>query len=57
MNGLKNIHGYRAALNLSYGDNSSGSCDPEDDVETGAILVMFAWEPKGTIKWILISIA
>ena len=41
MNGIKDMVGYRATLNLSFslGDNSSQSCSHEDDVETGAILV------------------
>ena len=36
------MRGYREALNLSYvlsSENSSESCDSQDDVETGAILV------------------
>ena len=44
MNGVKDMQGYRVALNLSYilpdGGNSSESCDSQDDVETGAILVI-----------------
>ena len=44
INGVKDMLGYRQALKLSYlsvseGDNSSESCNFEDDVETSAILV------------------
>lgn len=41
MNGVKDMVGYREALNLSYSlpGNSSDSCSSEDDVETSAILV------------------
>ena len=46
INGVKDMKGYRQALNLSYqlptlfGDNSSDveSCDSQDDVDTSAIL-------------------
>ena len=47
MNGVKDMQGYRVALNLSYvlpdGGNSSESCDSQDDVETGAILVSISF--------------
>ncbi len=43
LNGVKDMVGYRMALNLSYTllnqDNSSQSCGFDDDVETSSILV------------------
>ncbi len=44
LNGIKDMVGYRMTLNLSYDtvgrdDNSSRSCNFEDDVETSSILV------------------
>ncbi len=45
MNGVKDMKGYRTALNLSYTPSEDGlgnateSCSSEDDVETTAILV------------------
>ncbi len=44
LNGIKDMVGYRMTLNLSYDtvgrdDNSSLSCNFEDDVETSSILV------------------
>ena len=44
MNGVKEMPGYRAALNISYTlllaeDNDTGQCTSSDDVETSALLV------------------
>lgn len=42
MNGVKDMEGYRETVNLSWelgGDNDTASCDSDDGVGTGAILV------------------
>ena len=52
MNGVKDMEGYRMTLDLQYlpppaPGNSSKSCDSQDDVETGAILVSVSIKMEG----------